>query len=55
MYWVPAFAGMTIVATMASHADVTPAKKGRHVVRWIGTGACIAACETQFNAESEVV
>ena len=37
------------------HADVTPATKGRHVVRWVGTGACVAACETQFNAESEVV
>jgi hypothetical protein len=37
------------------HADVTLAKKGRHVVRWVGTGACVAACETQFNAESEVV
>jgi hypothetical protein len=48
---------LTVVndGTGLRHADLTPATKGRHVVRWVGTGACVAACETQFNAESEVV
>ena len=34
-------------------ADVTPTKKGRHAYRFVGTGACVAACEGEFNARSE--
>ncbi|MCC6630369.1 MAG: hypothetical protein IT340_23550 [Chloroflexi bacterium] len=37
------------------HVDVTPAATGRHVVRFAGTGACVAAAEVEFNATSEVV
>lgn len=55
----PAGALTTPAATNDSvgvyHVDVTPASKGRHVVRFVGSGACVAAAEHQFNAESEVV
>lgn len=37
------------------HVDVTPATVGRYVVRFVGTGACVAAEEIEFNASSEVV
>lgn len=37
------------------HVDVTPAATGRYVVRFAGTGACVAAAEVEFNAMSEVV
>jgi hypothetical protein len=35
--------------------DVTPAMKGRYVVRLVGTSPVVAAAEVQFNAYSEVV
>lgn len=47
--------GATNDGTGLYHVDVTPAAKGRHVVRFVGTGACVAAEELEFNARSEVV
>jgi hypothetical protein len=42
-------------STGVYHADFTPTQKGEHIYRWVGTGACEAASEASFMADSRVV